>query len=79
MVEGGGSMLDHPGALISGLFIGLVGMGLLMYGKRAGDLRAIVVGLAMCIYPYFINDQLLLWGITFACLGGWYYAARAQA
>lgn len=69
-------MLDHPGALISGLFIGLIGMALFVMGKRAGDLKLLLAGLAMCVYPYFIENVWLMWAITAACLVWVWHAVR---
>jgi hypothetical protein len=60
---------DHPWSLLSGLIIGLFGMGLLMYGKKQSSFRCIGVGLAMCIFPYFITSIAAMWLCTAACLG----------
>ncbi len=60
---------DHPASLISGLIIGLLGMGIFIYGKKQSNLRCIGVGLAMCIFPYFITGLVAMWLCAGACLG----------
>ncbi len=61
--------LGNPALLISGLFIGVVGAAVFMYGKKQCNLRCLAVGAALCIYPYFVSSLLLLWRIAAGCLG----------
>ena len=61
--------LSDPGVLISGLFIGMVGVALFIYGKKQANLRCLAAGAALCIYPYFVTSLLLMWLIAAACLG----------
>jgi len=51
-------------ALMSGLLIGLVGSGLFLVGKRLQRPLWMIIGGAMCIYPYFVTDQWACWLIT---------------
>jgi hypothetical protein len=69
---------DNPAALFSGLFIGLVGMGLFMYGKKQQNLRCLVGGMAMCVYPYFVTSLLLTWILAAVCIGGIYVTGRVM-
>lgn len=69
---------DHPAALISGLIIGLLGMGILIYGKKQANFRFIGIGLVMCIFPYFITGLLAMWLCTGACLGALYGLGRVS-
>src|SRR5262249_18320756 len=69
--------LDHPLVLVSGLFIGLVGMALFMYGKKETNLRVLGVGAVLCVYPYFVSSLLLLWLIAAACIGLLALSAKA--
>jgi len=62
--------LGSPWAIISGLFIGLVGLVLLNYGRTELNLRVALAGVAMCIYPYFVSSLLLTWLAFFAIGGG---------
>lgn len=66
----------NPASLISGLVIGLIGMGLFMYGKKAQRLPHALAGLALCVFPYFVESIALSWLITGACLGGLYLVSR---
>jgi hypothetical protein len=40
--------------LMVGGFISLIGIGLLMYGRKAGRAPHLAVGLVLVIYPYFV-------------------------
>jgi hypothetical protein len=48
---------------VNGLFVGLIagvfGMAYFVYGKRQTKLSAMIAGVMLCIYPYFIDS--LLW------------------
>lgn len=67
--------LGNPWSIFSGLVLGLIGMALLIYGKKQMDLRCIVGGLALCVLPYFVVSLLVLWGLSVAVLGGlWAWA-----
>jgi hypothetical protein len=68
--------LDNPWAVISGLVIGLIGMGLMMYGKKAESPAPIFAGLVLCVAPYFIASLLFSWLLTAGCLGGLYAISR---
>jgi hypothetical protein len=51
-------------SLLSGLLISALGGGLFLFGKKSGKIPYVLVGIAMCIYPYFIPSALLLWALT---------------
>lgn len=68
--------LSNPAALISSLVIGIVGMGLFVYGKKQTSIPSLLTGVVLCIFPYFVSSVLLMWAITAACLGGLYYLVR---
>ena len=51
-------------ALFSSLIIGSLGMFLFMWGKRSEKPLYLVIGLGMCVYPYFIPNQIILWAVT---------------
>ena len=69
---------DNPAALFSGLFIGLVGMCLFIYGKKQQNLRCIAGGMAMCVYPYFVTSLLLTWMLAAVCVGGVVVAGKFE-
>ena len=54
--------------IMSGLLIGLLGTGLFMTGKRMQRPLWMIVGGAMCLYPYFIPSQLACWALTLILL-----------
>ena len=66
----------NPWLLLSGLFIGLIGMAMFIYGKKQQNLRCLSVGVVLCVYPYFIASVAVLWLIAAACLGGLYAWSR---
>lgn len=70
--------LSNPAALFSGLVIGVIGMGLFVYGKKQTNLKCLLTGGALCVFPYFVSSVLLLWLITAACLGGLYAMSRGE-
>ncbi len=69
--------LSDPSLLISGLFIGLVGAALFMYGKKESNLRCLGTGVVLCVYPYFVSSLLVLWLIAAACVGALFLTSRS--
>ncbi len=45
--------------LIVGLLAGTIGMGYFVYGKRQAKYVALISGMLLCVYPYFVDS--LLW------------------
>ncbi len=64
--------LSSPWSIFAGLVLGLIGMGLLMYGKKQASPRAIVAGLALCVLPYFVASVVVLGLCGAGVLGGLY-------
>jgi hypothetical protein len=61
-------------SLMSGLVISGLGLFLFLYGKRAARPLLLGIGLAMCIYPYFIPNLLAVWALTTVLLvPAWVY------
>ena len=50
-------------SLAAGLIFGVLGLCLLKYGKAEAHVPHIVLGLGLMIYPYFVSNNWLLWGI----------------
>jgi hypothetical protein len=46
--------------LFIGMIISTVGAGYIMYGKRQTKFAPVIAGVALCIYPYFVNDWIWL-------------------
>lgn len=70
--------LGNPLVLISGLFIGLVGAAMFIYGKKQQAPKPLVAGALLCVYPYFVASLLATWLIFAAVLGGLYVLSRAE-
>lgn len=58
--------------IFSQLMISCLGMAFFMYGKKAQSIRPLLAGIAMGIYPFFVNSVWLLWAITIAVMAGCY-------
>ena len=43
-----------------GLMAGVFGVAYIVYGKRRTRVSALVAGLLLCVYPYFIDSVLWL-------------------
>jgi hypothetical protein len=63
-------------AILASLFIGLVGFGILVYGKRQSRVPHMAVGLVLLIYPYFVSNLALMGAIALALVGGLWLAVR---
>jgi len=46
--------------LLVSLIFGMVGMGMLLYGKKAGQLLPIGAGLGLMVVPYFIPNLIAM-------------------
>lgn len=62
-------------SLIGGLVFGIFGIYLLRMGKKESNFTKMMIGLALMIYPYFIYNAWLVWGIG-AALTIWGYRVR---
>ncbi len=70
-------MFDSQAMLFSGILMGLIGMGLLMYGKTQHDLKCLAGGAAFSIFPFFVHSVLVMWVVGVACGAGLYLWRRA--
>ena len=46
--------------LFAGMIVSTIGVGYLMYGKRQAKFVALIAGVGLCVYPYFVGDWLWL-------------------
>ena len=46
--------------LAIGLLTGAIGVGYFMYGKRQTKFVPLLAGMALCVYPYFVDSALWL-------------------
>jgi len=49
--------------IIGGILFGGIGFVALVYGKKQGNLKAMIFGALLLIYPYFVTDSILLYSI----------------
>lgn len=68
--------LSNPWTLLSGLILGLIGMAMFIYGKKQANFPCLGAGTILCVAPYFIASQPLLWLLAAAVMGGTYYLGR---
>jgi hypothetical protein len=59
-----------PLQIAVGLFVGLLGMALFIYGKKAERPGILVAGLAMCVLPMLAHGVLAQLGLAAACVVG---------
>ena len=52
--------LGNTAALIWGIIFGSIGTGFAIYGKRQKAIVPLCVGVALCVFPYFIANVYLL-------------------
>jgi hypothetical protein len=43
-------------SLIAAVFLGIIGTGYVMYGRKAQHPVALVAGLLLCVFPYFVDS-----------------------
>jgi len=67
---------SDPTLIFSGLFISALGMAFFIYGKKAQELKCLGIGVAMCVFPYFVHSLLLMWVLAGACMAGAYLLPR---
>jgi hypothetical protein len=46
--------------LAIGILTGAIGVGYFMYGKRQTKFVPLLAGMALCVYPYFVDSALWL-------------------
>jgi hypothetical protein len=57
-------------AIVIGIFVGLIGIALLNYGRKQGRVPHMVVGLILLVYPYFVGNWIAALGIGAGLVGG---------
>ena len=50
----------NPAILLWGVLFSSIGLGLFIYGKRQQRLVALLCGLGLMTYPYFVSSALLV-------------------
>jgi hypothetical protein len=49
-----------PATLTIGILAGAIGVGYFMYGNRQTKFVPLIAGMALCVYPYFVDSVLWL-------------------
>lgn len=52
--------------LVAGFLFGLIGFGGWRYGRTTGKPKKMLLGAALILYPYFLENTYALWGIGIA-------------
>jgi len=64
------------GGIFTSLILGVVGMALIMYGKKNERLYPALAGIVLCVVPYVLASLLLQWLTAGACMGGLWWLSR---
>jgi hypothetical protein len=65
-----------PGALLAGMLVSTIGMGLFVYGKRAERLPQILAGLALMVFPVFVHGAVAVLAVGGLIVGGLWLGVR---
>lgn len=76
-LEENGMDFSDPSIVISAFLIGMVGMGLFIYGKKSEEPKCLGAGIAMCVFPMFIHSLLVMWALTGLCLAGAWFLPKS--
>ena len=52
--------------IMGGLFFGVIGVAAWMYGKKQSQMKPMIIGGLLMVYPYFISETISLWVVGFA-------------
>ncbi len=62
--------------LFANLLFSLIGLIFFRRGKKEAEYNLIFLGLALMIFPYFVENHFLLWGIGLGLTGWGYYKIK---
>lgn len=62
--------------LFASLIVGAVGLSLFVYGRKQVRVPHLVVGMAMLVYPYFVENFWITYAIAAALIGALWFAIR---
>jgi hypothetical protein len=52
--------MDNSASLIWGMIFGSIGVGYFVYGKKQQRFIAMLSGFALCVFPYFVSNTVLM-------------------
>jgi hypothetical protein len=64
------------GSIVVSVFIGLVGLALLNYGRKEVRVPHMVVGLILLVYPYFVGNWIITLCIAAVLVAGLAFISR---
>jgi hypothetical protein len=64
----------NPNALLASIFLGSVGLGFFVYGKKQRRAPHLAVGVLLMVYPYFVSNVALMLLIGAGLVGLLYLA-----
>lgn len=47
--------------ILTGLFFGVIGIAAWVYGKKQSQMKPMIIGGLLMVYPYFISETIALW------------------
>ena len=56
--------------IVLDIFVGLIGLALLNYGRKEVRVPHMVVGFILLVYPYFVGNWMAVLGIAAGLVGG---------
>ena len=49
--------------ILASLIFGSIGFGACVYGKKQSNFKALVIGVLLMVYPYFVQNPIALFAI----------------
>ena len=53
----------NPANIFASVIFGSIGLAAFIYGKKQSNLKALVIGVVLMVYPYFVQNPLALYAI----------------
>ncbi|MFT5284840.1 MAG: hypothetical protein ACI8TQ_000999 [Planctomycetota bacterium] len=66
-------------SLLASLIVSTIGFGFFSFGKKQSRIPQLVTGIALMIFPYFVEGASLMLGVAMGILAGMYVAIRVGA
>ena len=52
--------MPTPEVLFAAIVFGAIGMAAFVYGKKTANMRPMLIGIALIVYPYFVSQTWLV-------------------
>ena len=53
--------MPSPASVFAMILFGSIGFGAFVYGKKASAFPAIIIGILLMVYPYFVSGAMLMY------------------